>query len=390
MKNKFERDFKELAYSEVPDKWKEIEKKVSSSDTPTKRKSFNIKAIASVAASIFIVVLSVSVAVLSSDRKPLPIDTESSMDTAASSFTENEYLHEMTEKNTLPEIALSEPTMPVATRPSNTKRHEEETASAPATTRAEIALEPDWDRKSMPGKFPALKLFGTEYVYPFSRTESRFTDRKVTYLTNHTLSNTNTQTDTPESVHADIYTVDGFSKNLVVGVMFEGEDKPHIYINTSYMPQNLGEFLSAIDFDNTVSYGGITLHSGTVFPVNQGNATDIKKYLLSDESLENTDYQPTGTHVTASINCEELGMSNKAFKIYESGYVTTNLIGYQYTFFVGKDNTESFLKNSYNITFNEINEINSKAEPSTSVSYTPRADTEDDFVFMTTKAYIPE
>ena len=254
-------------------------------------------------------------------------------------------------------------------------------ATAAASTRAELATETDWSLRSMPGKFPAVQFtesgMGQEYVFPWTRRDTRTTARSATRLySGYTLKNLNPTTDKMESATADIYALQGFSKKLAVGVQFAGEQKPHIYINTEYLPQTLGEFLSATDYDNTVHYGNIRLHKDGTFPVNGQNKADIRRYLLSDGSVQNmnaTDW-PTGNKVTLSVSIDELGLYNKAMYVYENGYVATNLVGRVYVFNVGKDNVATFLKNSYNVTFADLAKVNTTAPaPSTTSDQTPTA-----------------
>ena len=79
MKSKFEQEFKKRAYNAVPDGWEEVKKKTGVS-TPEKKEGkvmkFNAKAIASIAASITLVIAAVSVAVGVGSRKNMPAKSE--------------------------------------------------------------------------------------------------------------------------------------------------------------------------------------------------------------------------------------------------------------------------------------------------------------------------
>lgn len=242
------------------------------------------------------------------------------------------------------------------------------------TVPPELYHEIDWNYKSTPGKFCAVVLdsgkYGdvtiksniysdfNEYVYPFRHSEEQATTRKATEF----ISDMPIEIwDNNRNVHIttiDIFTLDGLNQNLAIGVKFPDDDRIYAYVNTWYIPETLGEFLEAIDYDNTVTYGGITLYPGNNFPVNDENFRDIKKYLLSDCNTANIkNMSVTETCVTATIYCRELGSENKFLKISESGYISTNLIGYEYVFYVGKEAVADFLENSYNITFEQIKEI---------------------------------
>ncbi len=268
------------------------------------------------------------------------------------------------------------------------------------TSSPELHYEIDWDRKSTPGKFRAVVLerdeyncFG-EYVYPFRPTEERATDRKATQIVSDKEIEQYEPNGTRHTTTVDIFSLEGFSTELAIGVKFENDDRIYTYVNNSYQPETLGEFLEAVDYDNTVTYGGITLYQGTVFPVNNENFKDIKKYLLSKDDAENVrDLTVSVNCVTASIYCRELGIENKAFKISEDGYISTNLIGYRYVFYVGKETVAEFLKNSYHITFDQIKEITQTTQPNaayfatTPTTTSPARPPKSDESSLTTEGY---
>lgn len=258
------------------------------------------------------------------------------------------------------------------------------------TVPPELYHEIDWSYKSTPGKFFAVILdsakYGdvtirsnkysdfNEYVYPFTHTEEIATTRKATEFISDKPIEVFDYNGKSYKTTIDIFTLEGLNENLAIGVKFPEDDRIYTYINTWYTPETLGEFLDAIDYDNTVTYGGITLYPGNNFPVNDKNFKDIKEYLLSNYSIANiNNMSVTETCVTASINCRELGSENKFLKISESGYISTNLIGYEYVFYVGKEAVARFLKDSYNITFEQIKEVtmvtmSTTRPPSTSTS----------------------
>ncbi len=248
------------------------------------------------------------------------------------------------------------------------------TQTLTTTVPPELYHEIDWNYKSTPGKFCAVILdsakYGdvtiksnkysdfNEYVYPFGPYEERATTRKATEFISDMQIVGHEPDGTAHETAVDIFALEGLNENLAIGVRFPDDDRIYTYVNSCYIPETLGEFLQAIDYDNTVTYGGITLYPGNNFSVNDENFKDIKSYLLSHSEVESIQNMAvTGYCVTASIYCHELGRENKYFKICEDGYISTNLIGYEYVFYVGKEAVANFLKDSYNITFEQIKEI---------------------------------
>lgn len=409
MKSKFEKEFKNKAYKEVPDKWEDVKEKANIKETEKKTRiiSFNKRAVVSAVASVAIVIVAVAVAITQKDGGNLPVTEEIPTENTAivsenksknTKMSEEEYLTD-NEAITNPRENETGKEKPIETKPQETENKTSTTdrtttVTIPATTQikntttAEIVTEPDWSIRSMPGKFPAVQINGREYSYPFSRRESITTDRKATLiLSGRTLTNINSQTDKKETAVADIYSLEGFSEELAVGVRFKDGKETYIYVNNSYYPASLEEFLAATDYNNTVTYGGISLYFRGSFPVNAQNASDIRKYLLSGGSAEDAGTSPSGNVVTVTISCEELGRNGKYLEIYESGHIATNLIGYRYVFFVGKNAVKEFVENSYNITFEEIQSIN---DFNRSTNHCTDIKNWTDVSAMTTKAYIPE
>ena len=440
MKRKFEQEFKRQAYNAVPDKWEEVKEKAGVS-TPEKAAEkvvkFNAKAIASVAASITIVIVAVSVAVGIGSHKNAPAKVEITV------TDENGVTYTITDASDFDSIAVPETTVityvdsegkqhstvaaitrnaagqredssvvvtfkdaagntqttvvtipaePSTTVPTGQTTKPSSADSAPqaadataaATTRAEVYVETDWDKRTMQAKFPAVQFeptggLGKEYSAVFRGGE--YISRPATLLySGYTLRNINPKTDKEETTTADIYVFQNFDRALAVGVKFPGEEHIHPYVNVHYTPQTLGEFMTAADVKNTVHFGNIRLFQSGTFPVNAQNKADIFKYLLSDGSIRNTNStdRPSGTKVTLSVDLAELGKRTKVMEVYESGYVYTNLLGYGCTFNVGKENVAAFLKNSYNVTFDDLAKVNTTApgtasEPTTTSEQVPTA-----------------
>ena len=418
MKSKFEKAFKEQAYNAVPDKWEEVKEKAGVSTPEKKEKKvvrFNTKAIASVAASVTIVIVAVSVAVGVGSRKNVPVKAEqltvtdengvtytitgaSDLDAVPETTVITYVDSEGKEHSTVAAITRNAagqredssmvvtfkdaqgntqttvveiPAEPSTTKPSSADSAPQAAdATAVATTRAEVYVETDWDKRTMQAKFPAVQFeptggLGKEYSAAFRGGE--YISRPATLLyKDYTLRNINPKTDKEETTTADIYVFQNFGRALAVGVQFPGEDKIHPYVNVHYSPQTLGEFMTAADVKNAVHFGNIRLFQSGTFPVNAQNKADIFRYLLSDGSVKNSNatVRPTGNKVTLSIDLAELGMRNKVMEVYESGYVHTNLLGPGCTFNVGKENVAAFLKNSYNVTFDDLAKVNS-GTPST-------------------------
>ena len=439
MKSKFEKAFRENAYSQVPDRWDDLKEKIKTvvPDVPKEKiVRFGAKSIASIAASVTIVIVAVSVAVGVGSKRPVPtketaaqtvaftdengetftillpsdagsadtyettwityVDSEGNEHSTVAAITRNgkedasvvvSFTDAQGKTQTTVVDIPAEPSTTApngragapSTKPSSVNSAPEvNPAMTAATTRAEIYEETDWDRRTMQGKFPAVQFeptggLGKEYSAAFRGTG--YISRPATLLySGYTLRNINPKTDKEETTTADIYVFQNFDRALAVGVKFPGEEHIHPYVNMRYTPQSLGEFMNAADVKNTVHFGNIQLFNSGTFPVNAQNKADIWAYLLSDGSLPNTNatVRPTGNKVTLSIDLAELGQRSKVMDVYESGYVYTNLLGSGCCFNVGKENVAAFLKNSYNVTFDDLAKVNTNTPNTASDTTTVR------------------
>ena len=385
----FEKKFKEKAYGEVPSDFNEIKRKIIKENIepmpaaePESGKRMPRANIAAAIAAAIAVTLIAAFAVKggiprkigaeqsSADAKDsvgeIAADTDDYFDSLGSEDFSDESAPKEYSVSSLAGSADRQPsssgkteggktsaTSPSAETAGNEGKPSVHDATAAATTSAELAIEPNWDSRSTPGKYRTFVYGGKEYVYPFGYNETASTKRKAEKLGAQTVTGQEPGGEI-HSVKAELYALDKFDKKFALGIKFDGDSRIYPYVTTSYVPATLGEFLTAVDYDNSVRYGNVTLMNVTS-PVNSQNAADIKKYLFADRSVKNEpSASPSGSYVTLSVSIDELNILNKAMRIYESGYVTTNLVGYQFNFFVGKDNVASFLKKSYNVTFDEL------------------------------------
>ena len=168
----------------------------------------------------------------------------------------------------------------IATKPpmdtSATKSDSSHKSTIAAT---EIYSEMEWNAKSMPGKFRTLGINNTqnlnaidesytggslkEYVYPFASDKQIATSRRATLLITDMPIEARDANGTTHTALVDVFSLDGLSEEVALGVRFKDDNRIYTYVSTSYIPQTLGEFLSAIDYDNTVTYGNIHLPAGT-------------------------------------------------------------------------------------------------------------------------------
>lgn len=295
--------------------------------------------------------------VMKTRNSVIPVKKESSTNPAAEEYSVPETVHDLLSPSDITETANHKSnetakgvtgTIQKGISPSVKNQKENEPSTA-----AEFYSEPDFDEKSLPARFSSFVYNGNEYVYTGERKEYRISFRKPTVIESRTLTAAD-EYDKTHSARVNICTLEGFGKNLVLGVIFE-DDKDHKgyaspYVNMNYIPSTFGEFAKDIDFYNTVSFGNLTLPNGVYVPV---SSAAVKKYLVNEKAV-NTGNEILGTKATVTVSCEELNFNNKALYIYSDGHISTNLIGYLQTYNIGKSNADAFLKETCNMTFGDF------------------------------------
>ena len=403
MKSKFEKDLRDKAYGFVPDKWNEIKKEAKSTDLKTapRKNGFPVKPVIAAAASLVLVIGAVvavnagrknrmekQTATQSAETSEETVPESARFDEDTSSFSvfytdDQTAISPETETGSIQSTAKqnkdgSSPTQengPAVTvtgsqtvgenkavKPETSKKEDTDSldktdthnATVPATTvagatAAETMRIPDWESRSTPGKFRYFTYNGKEYSYTGGWREDRSVKRSGKLIEKKRITCIDEATDKPHSTDIYIYSLSNMSDDLALGVAFGEGEKLRPYVNVEYVPKTLGGFLNAIDYKNTLSYGGITTRYKTSEPVRAPiMAADVNKYLFANTSAPNiasTEFNCARAVLT--VNCEELNLVNKALYVYENGYIATNLVGYLYMFNIGEDNVDAFRKNVF-------------------------------------------
>lgn len=425
MKSKLEKSLKEKAYKSVPDKWDELKKEISEAETkpeiPVKHKQkINVKPYIAAASIIVIIGCAVGIKTAKNHRIKIAPEGIQTDDSAVISFTdENGELETTIAKKVAGEKDLyvddkgnefyidGNTTSIVSAESDNTKPKASDNTSksaesatenliASTTAAIETRLEKDdsWSKWSLPSRFNVVNYNGKEYVYTGDRYESRYNFRNPTVLKkNFTLKATD-NLDKEYTQVADIVSLQGFGTDFVIGVKFPLLDYPVAYMNVSYQPETLAGMMEDLDWDNTVTYERIrSLGERVDMPV---SPKDVSAMLKSGKNASNVQTEPGGIFLTITVNINELNVSTKYLRIYESGYVETNIIGYRYCFNIGAKATADYLMKSYNMTFAELVRIDKTSEPQQPVTDSEGRTSVSraaEVVTMTTKGYfvtVPE
>lgn len=392
MKSKFEKELQKKAYNSVPDKWEELKAEVSDikTEAPEKKiKHINYKPYIAAAASLIVVIAcAVGIKVFRDNRvRTLPESKIQENGTAVVSFTDengvakttiaqkvegeddvyidNEGNQFIIDEKTTKIIAASSQTNSSSVTNSTT---EIRTIPDPlTTTAAETRVEKDdsWSKWSLPTRFNVVVYNGKEYVYPGDRYETFYNFRTPTVLKKNVTLKATDNYDKEFTQSVDLVSLQGFGTNLVIGVKFPNIDYPCAYLNVSYKPANLGQLMNDLDWENTVTYGRIkSLGERMDMPVSPGDVLEMLTKGKSAANIESFE-EPVERYVTLTVSVNELSIYDKYLRIYENGYVTTNIIGYRFCFYIGAKAAADYLMKSYNMSFAELDGFTQPQQPVT-------------------------
>lgn len=219
----------------------------------------------------------------------------------------------------------------------STENEEENVPSDP-----EMIPEPNWDEKTMTQKFPEFSWNDDMYRLQDAEISPEYVDDEEADIS---LSGYDIYTDTQYSITAHLHKIANISEKCAVAVRFENYDNYYVYINNNYFPATLGELIENLDLENTISLNYVYLKDNLSTLSEQANESEVISFLTENRDCEYiSDDFPYKKMVTFSTNIELLGIYNKSITISDNGYLITNILDWQYNFYIGEEKANQFLE----------------------------------------------
>lgn len=224
------------------------------------------------------------------------------------------------------------------------------TPTAALTTTQAIA----WDTTNETTGVPALDRrsivfqFGeTEWedrIYRFV-SEEKATKNVAEKLGSLQIEGFDEQTGKKRLTGAQAYRFENIDPAWAIGISYDGYDGIWTFVCSDYTPATLGEMLSAIDFDNTVSVDGMQIR-------NDDQRKPADKELLKNTLFTDLTLSPAGDGFNrdiacVAVSCPSLGIENRTMMLTAEGYMYTDLLENctgACRFFVGVDRMKEFLR----------------------------------------------
>ena len=138
-----------------------------------------------------------------------------------------------------------------------------------------------------------------------------------------------------------------------MAVQYEGSGTYYAAINNSYRPDTLGEFVEDTDLKNTltVSWASYKYHK-PVSGDTEVRFENIDVHKVFDLLLSNTeavneysdlDNEQPEKLLDICVSVPLLGYENISLSVREDGYIITNILSTGKKFFVGEENTQTFV-----------------------------------------------
>lgn len=169
-----------------------------------------------------------------------------------------------------------------------------------------------------------------------------------------------------------IYEISGISIDGAVAVTLDTEDIYFIYVNSLYRPDTLGDLIEDLNLETTLSVGKVTYgkhaSNGEYVKVSyEGLFTaDLFEILFVNpetvELVDNDDNMTLDKIMSIGVSVPAVGCVNRGIVLYESGYISTNILNTKKTFFVGEESVGALvdyvLQNCQESTAAQLNDEN--------------------------------
>ncbi|MBE6948605.1 MAG: hypothetical protein E7456_02040 [Ruminococcaceae bacterium] len=221
-------------------------------------------------------------------------------------------------------------------------------------TGEEIAVIPRWEDMTIYEQYTEIELDGKSYTAGkgkvpetrigelLGRIEARGWDEYVSIAGEN-----------PERyINADVYAITDISEECAVAVQYEGTDTRYVCLNSYYRPETLGQFIEDTNLDEEVQFGYVWYDyrtpSGNCVNIRFENldSTKVWELLLSAEEAVNEydEFKMEPDRILGiSVDIPLLGYENISLSVREDGYIVTNILNTGKMFYVGEENTQTFV-----------------------------------------------
>ncbi len=229
-------------------------------------------------------------------------------------------------------------TMPAETQPMTQAKTQPPTIASDkvqtdAQTTEEWVEEPKWDDRTIAEQFLEFTVNGNTYV---SRVTKIGTEKTGEKLRDAQITGYDYYTETTHHAAVQVYRIADIAEECAVAVRFPDIDEGYVYTSRDYFPETLGELMDVLCLTETISFHALN-------PAQGESRTEFDRSLLMNllnnhrglPRIEDDSYHKPLFSV--STNVDVLGITNKSLKITEDGYLTTNIMEWGYTFYIGEE-----------------------------------------------------
>lgn len=229
------------------------------------------------------------------------------------------------------------------------------------TTADEIFLIPQWNDMDISEQYRELEYNLNIYGTCTKEVSAELVGNRVSEAT---MTGYDVYEDKFHYIKAIVYELKDIAIDYAAAIQFEGTESYYIYINTSYSPETLGEFIDTLKLEDNLSFGYI-YHSyfdeDNNFRNERYSIADeeiIWDMLLSDRTLKNVynQNQMYITEMSISVDMPLFG-ATRSLMLTEDGYLVTNFFDTGKAFYIGEERVRAFIdyvmENCHKVTVEE-------------------------------------
>lgn len=212
-------------------------------------------------------------------------------------------------------------------------------------TESGCVVSPQWTDMITPQKYGELQI--NEKTYSTQIYEIAY-ENIAEFVTATQLTGYDIHEDKNYTVDAEVYSIKNINEECALAVRFSGEEKFYVYINVWYTPETLEEFIISLNLKENLSFGNAyydyieeNRHIALEFvDFDDRLAWDM---ILNNTEVKNIEYMGLYDKLLdISIDVELLGEKNVMLCVTADGYIVTNLLNAQKSFFVGEEKAKAF------------------------------------------------
>ena len=208
----------------------------------------------------------------------------------------------------------------------------------------EIAYIPKWEDMTTYERFGSVEWNGENYHTTGAELDQ---ERLGSSHGTVTLYGYDVYTEQEYSIEGEVFSIPGITPEYAIAVVLD--DVCYVYVDVGYKPETLGQFVETVSLREHIIVDGLSYR----YKKPSGGSSNIRfegweeellwELLRSNEDAENHGDVHTIAQMSFRIDAPIFGRYNIVISLSEDGYLWTNLLSNESTFYIGEERVQEFV-----------------------------------------------